>query len=145
MERILTQICGELNNWFTDRNASAAYGTYEIKNGTLPLDHITEGQCVRIVGSIFNDGVHMYPFYDLQDETFTGAVMPMRIPPEVMQIAAEVQRIEAEGGFANAVTLYISESFGGYSRTCATDGNGVPLSFIKLLVNQRLEKWRKMP
>lgn len=144
MEQILTQICGELNNWFTDRNAGAAYGTYEIKNGTLPLDHITEGQCVRIVGSIFNDGVHMYPFYDLQDETFTGAVMPMRIPPEVMQIAAEVQRIEAEGG-NTSVSPYTSESFGGYSYTRATDSNGVPLSDMSLLVNQRLEKWRKMP
>lgn len=144
MEQILTQICGELNNWFTDRNASAAYGTYEIKNGTLPLDHITEGQCVRIVGSIFNDGVHMYPFYDLQDETFAGAVMPMRIPPEVMQIAAEVRRIEAEGG-NTSVSPYTSESFGGYSYTRATDSNGVPLSDIRLIVNQRLEKWRKMP
>lgn len=59
---MLTEICQDLRNWF-DRYMPKWYGTFEIKNHELVLkDDMTlqEGQYFRIVGSVFNDGVHQY-------------------------------------------------------------------------------------
>lgn len=147
MEQILTAICGELNNWFYSPTERGCVGYFTISNGMLPLTdriRVKEGQCVRIKGSTFNEGIHVYPVYDLQDETFYGAVTPLDIPPEVMRVAVALQESEAESGFAST-SPYTSESFGGYSYTRATDSSGVPLDALRLAVNQRLEKWRKMP
>ena len=144
MEQILTQICGELNNWFDDHGRHAVRGTFAIKGGTLLLDNIAEGQCVRIVSSKFNDGVHMFPFYDLQDETFTGSIIPMRIPTEVMTVAAEIQRSAEDDATGGGLSPYTSESFGGYSYTRATDSNGVPADW-RTLYARKLDRWRKLP
>lgn len=143
MEQVLTQICGEIHNFFEDR-ANKQFGEFTISGGTLPLSIVKEGQCVWIRGSAFNDGIHMYPFYDLQDETFTGTVQALRIPPELMRIAAEIEQGLSEASGGNGLSPYISESFGGYSYTKATDKNGVPLGWQTLYAD-RLNKWRKLP
>lgn len=143
MEQILTQICGEIHNYFEDR-ANGKVGEFTISGGALPLSFVKEGQCVRIAGSAFNDGVHMYPFYDLQDETFVGSVWALRIPPELMSIAAEIQGSMDEEALGGGLSPYISESFGGYTYTRATDKNGVPADW-RTLYARKLDKWRKMP
>ena len=63
---MLTELCGVLRNWFeTDRIS----GTYTVENGSIALPFLQEGQFFRIVGSVFNDGVHQYPDYGRADET----------------------------------------------------------------------------
>lgn len=144
MEQILSELCSELHNWFEDRG-KGYFGTFAIEGGRLSLPNIKEGQCVRIVGSTFNDGVHMYPFYDLSDETFSGSCRAMNIPPEVMEFAADLERArEGQGASGSVFAPFTSESFGGYSYTKATDKNGVPLDW-RTLAAKRLNKWRKLP
>ena len=71
---MLTEICAELRNWFVVPDG-VHIGTYTISGGSIaPLDFLQEGQYFRIIGSVFNDGVHQYPASDLTDETFHGAV-----------------------------------------------------------------------
>ena len=87
---MLTEICAELRNWFVVPNG-VHIQTYTISGGSIaPLDFLQEGQYFRIIGSVFNDGVHQYPASDLTDETFHGAVWSMAIPPSVIDLAAEI-------------------------------------------------------
>ena len=67
LEAVLTH----LNNWFC-REVYA--GTFTVTSGTLALPDLADGQDFRIVGSVFNDGLHQSPAAGLTDETFTGAV-----------------------------------------------------------------------
>ena len=88
---ILTEICAELRNWFVVPNG-VHIQTYTISGGSIaPLDFLQEGQYFRIIGSVFNDGVHQYPAADLTDETFHGAVWSMAVPPAVIDLAAEIE------------------------------------------------------
>lgn len=57
---MLTQICQYLRNWFV---RTKMFGTFKIENGALTFaDGMTlpllPGQYYRIIGSVFNDGVH---------------------------------------------------------------------------------------
>lgn len=57
----LTDLCKELNNWFV---TSIHHDNFTIKNGEINLadmvvdGSLQNGQYFRIVGSVFNDGVH---------------------------------------------------------------------------------------
>ena len=138
---ILTEICAELRNWFVVPNG-VYIQTYTISGGSIaPLDFLQEGQYFRIIGSVFNDGVHQYPASDLTDETFHGAVWSMAIPPSVIDLAAEIE--EYSKSDAGKASPYTSESFGGYSYTKATDASGAPISWQKAFAS-RLNKWRKL-
>ena len=71
---MLTEICAELRNYFEVPNGRH-FGKFTISGGSIaPLDFLQEGQYFRIIGSVFNDGVHQYPASDLTDEVFNGAV-----------------------------------------------------------------------
>lgn len=142
MENMLTAICVELNNYFTDPQ-DIYRGRFAVENGFLDAPFLQAGQFFRVVGSVHNDGVYRYPAPELQDESFDGAIFAMKVPPLVLQVVDDIAKKEPDT--ANAVNPYTSESFGGYSYTRATDSNGVPLSDIRLIVKQRLGKWRKMP
>lgn len=142
MERDITDICSELNNWFSDRDERHA-GEYTIENGTIALPFLRDGQFFRIVGSIFNDGVHVYPAYDLADETFSGSIWGMRIPPLVVELAADIGRYK--GAYeADGSSPYVSESFGGYSYTRPTNSKGQVASWQDVFA-KRLNRWRKLP
>ena len=56
----LTDLCAELNNYFEQLRI---YGEFEISNNSIDLSdyNVHEGQYIRIVGSVFNDGVYQYP------------------------------------------------------------------------------------
>ena len=58
---MLTEICEYLRNWFCD-DSEIIVGTITIGDGeiTVPYGAIQPGQYVRIVGSVFNDGVICY-------------------------------------------------------------------------------------
>ena len=135
----LTNLCAELRNYFETKKR---FGTFTISGGSIsPSDFLQDGQYFRIVGSVFNDGVHRHPAHDLTDETFDGAVWTMAVPPAVVELLQKIQEFEA--ATANAPTAYTSESFGGYSYTKATDENGLPVGW-RSVFRSELNKWRKL-
>lgn len=135
----LTNLCAELRNYFETKKR---FGTFTISGGSIsPSDFLQDGQYFRIVGSVFNDGVYRYPAHDLVDETFNGAVWAMAVPPAVVELAAEIE--EYNKSDAGKPSSYISENFGGYGYTKATDTNGLPVSW-KTVFNNDLKRWRKL-
>lgn len=143
---MLTELCAELKNYFLrDREADIHYGEYTISGGSIDLPFLLDGQYFRIVGSILNDGVYQYPADGLSDETFTGAVWAMAVPPSVVALAADIEAWNEKNAEALA-SPYTSESFGGYSYTKATTG-GVGTSGAFTWRDQfasRLAKWRRL-
>ena len=135
----LTNLCAELRNYFETKKR---FGTFTISGGSIsPSDFLQDGQYYRIVGSVFNDGVHRHPAHDLTDETFDGAVWAMNVPPAVVDLATEIE--EYNKSDVGKPSPYISENFGGYGYTKATDANGTPIGWQKAFAS-RLNKWRKL-
>ena len=91
---MLEQLLAELHNWFRVRDGvdGVHRGSYAIQNGEITLDFLREGQYFRIVGSLFNDGLHQYgPGMEvLRDEAFTGAVWALAVPEAVVELAGEI-------------------------------------------------------
>ena len=138
---MLTEICAELRNWFVVPNG-VHIQTYTISGGSIaPLDFLQDGQYFRIIGSVFNDGVHQYPASDLTDEVFNGAVWSMAVPPAVIDLAAEIE--EYNKSDAGKASPYISENFGGYGYTKATGSNGKVLTW-KSVFADALNRYRKL-
>ena len=143
MEQTMAELCGELHNWFSPA-CNAHAGTYEISDGSLlDIDFLQDGQYFRIVGSVFNDGVYIYPEYGLKDETFDGSIWPMNVPAEVRCLAAEIDEYRRPRD-DNKTPKFNSESFGGYSYTSATNSDGLPLTWRDIF-RKRLNPWRKLP
>ena len=138
---MITEICGEIRNWFTQPE-DIRYGTFTISGGKIaPLDYLIDGQYFRVVGSVLNDGVYVYGEEELVDETFTGAIWPMKVPTDFVKLSGEIQQFceSAQG----KVTPYTSESFDGYSYSKATDANGAPMGWQSVFA-KRLNKYRKV-
>ena len=138
---MLTEICAELRNWFCT-DADKHFGTFKVSGGNIaPLDFLQDGQYFRIVGSVFNDGVHQYPAVDLTDETFDGAIWAMRIPADFIELSTDVEKfVESTDG---KQVVFVSESFGGYSYSRATNPDGSPLTWQGAF-RARLNKYRKV-
>ena len=135
----LTNLCAELRNYFETKKR---FGTFTISGGSIsPSDFLQDGQYYRIVGSVFNDGVHRHPAHDLTDETFDGAVWAMAVPPAVIDLATEIE--EYNKSDVGKPSPYISENFGGYGYTKATDENGLPAGW-RSVFRSELNKWRKL-
>ena len=150
---MLDEICRELNNWFdrkSDGSDDRYFGTFGIADGEIDLSetNIQTGQFFRIVGSVFNDGVHQYPAIDLTDETFDGAVWLMAVPSEIISLAEEIGAWMDKYSSADspAMSPYQSESFGGYSYTKASNStaNGSSAITWQSQFADRLNKWRKL-
>lgn len=143
---MLTELCQELHNWF-DR---ARYtGTFTITGGALTADCLQDGQYYRIVGSVFNDGVHKYPDCDLYDEIFTGAVWALAIPAAVIKLSEDIDAWQQKYGGVDSQNMspYMSESYGGYSyqKGSAFTGKNVGGSASwKSIFASRLNEWRKL-
>ena len=97
---MLTEICQELRNWF---EKSKLYGTYMIVNGSLTVPGAQNGQYVRIIGSVFNDGVHKYPFTGL-----TATPTPRRQGLPTRRCPEKPKKSKQKGGFCfeNKERLY---------------------------------------
>lgn len=145
MQTILTEVCEYLNNHFV---VSKASGNYTIVDSTIVLPQLKDGQYFRIVGSVFNDGVHQYPAFDLVDETFNGSVWAMAVPQAVIALAASIEEWQEKyGGVGSpALSPYQSESFQNYSYTKASgsDANGVDVSTWQGAFASRLNKYRRL-
>ena len=136
---MLDEILAEIRNYFVVKVHS---GDFKVIGGKLsPLDFLQNGQYFRIVGSVMNDGVYRYPYSGLTDETFSGEIWALAVPPTLIALAADIEEYEKKA--KETVSPYSSESFGGYSYTKATDSNGSPLSWEKVFA-KRLNKWRKI-
>lgn len=116
---MLEQILRHLNNWFL---LEIHEGTFSVENGSIALPFLLTNQYFRIVGSVFNDGLHQYPATDLVDETFTGSVWALAVPKAVIDLSVEIEAWQEKNGEA-AASPYQSESFGGYSYTKRSAGN----------------------
>ena len=126
---MLTEICAEIRNFFC-MEADKVFGTFEVAGGAItPPVGLESGQYYRIVGSVFNDGVHKYgdPQDTLKDEgKFDGAIWPMRVPPEFVALANEIKAWQTTFASSTGVSMspYTSESFGGYSYSKAANKDG---------------------
>ena len=122
---MLTEICQYLRNWFDRRRY---FGKFVIANGEIKTSEnvalpILEGQYYRIVGSVFNDGVHKNGSGYLTDEPeFEGAVWLMAVPPDFLLLVDEISDWVEKNADALG-SPYASESFGGYSYSLRA-GNG---------------------
>lgn len=118
------EICAEIKNYFVKKE-DILVGDYSVQNGTIvPSVNIAEGQYYRIIGSIFNDGVHKDD--TLHDEgEFHGAIWLMRVPQDIIELAEEIEAWKDKymGVDSQALSPYQSESFGGYSYSKASGGS----------------------
>lgn len=123
---MLTEICAELRNYFLrDYRRDIHVGKFTISGGSIePLSFLQPGQYYRIVGSVFNDGVHKYGSDgDLADESFSGSIWAMAVPPAVIALDAEIKDWIVENSAA-INSPYMSESFGGYSYSKGSGSGG---------------------
>lgn len=142
---MLTELCQELRNWFERKKF---FGTFTIEDGQieLPDGSLQDGQYFRIVGSIFNDGVHKYNAEQLIDEVFEGAIWSMGVPPAVVDLSERISEWVTKYG-DSVSSPYSSESFGGYSYQKANSGQGNAASSSPTWQStfaSELNRWRKI-
>lgn len=148
---MLTELCGEINNYF-DRNMPKYHKPFKIINGAVENIEslgIQDGQYYRIIGSVFNDGVHKYtatkPDESLHDETFSGSLWLMAIPQEVIDLAADIEAW-AEKYKDVSYSPFASESLAptsySYSINTGAGSNGSGATWQNIF-SSRLTKWRK--
>lgn len=148
---MLTELCQELRNWF---ERDKYIGTFTIEDGqiSVPDGSIQSGQYFRIIGSVFNDGVHKYEpdsedAETLTDEIFEGAVWTMAVPPAVVDLSGRINEWSTKYGDLVS-SPYSSESFGGYSYVKAGSGRGNGDSSMgptwQSAFADELNRWRKI-
>ena len=154
---MLTEICMYLKNWF-DRNQPKYFGAFVVNDGRIFLNDVAvdlvPGQYYRVVGSLFNDGVHKYTGdadAKLTDESFRGAVWSMAVPPDVIDLAEDIEAWQEKNGSLDSANMspFNSESFGGYSYSksgggsSASTGGGAQPGTWQAAFESRLALWRK--
>lgn len=136
---MLESVLMHLKNWFL---VDVHERTFTIQNNAVELPFLQNGQYYRICGSVFNDGLHKYGDNDLQDETFTGAVWALAVPKTVVDLAEEIGAWQAKNG-ETVQSPYVSESFGGYTYTKATDSTTGGAVTWQTAFRRQLNPWRK--
>lgn len=147
----MDEICGYVRNYFLrDYINPGNYihsGTYTIADGSIQdLPFLIPGQWFRITGSALNNGVYKYPATDLSDETFTGTIWEMYVPPDFVSLATEI----SEWTDSNEEALngpYQSESFAGYSysKSYVSRSNGaVTVAGWQSQFGARLSRYRRL-
>lgn len=146
---MMTEICEYLHNWFCEDSdmiiGNIVIGDSEI---TVPYGAIQPGQYIRIVGSVFNDGVWQYGEAEFNPETYDGAVWLMRIPKSFIDLVTEIENWQAKYGGVDskAMSPFNSESFAGYSYSKSSGGSGEVASPTNWqgVFAARLSPWRKL-
>lgn len=153
---MLTELCQYLRNWFDRKPDGSFYpkyfGAFDIVGGVLINTDLANGQYYRIMGSLFNDGVHKFGDENdaLTDESFEGAVWSMGIPPAVVQLAEDISAWQAKYGSVDseAMSPFQSESFGGYSynksRSSIASSQSITSSTWQAAFASRLRRWMKI-
>ena len=168
---MLTEICGYLKNWFNRRPDGTDYpkfkGEFTIKRGVIKYSDGTDlpmqdGQYMRILGSVFNNGVFGFSTTPvpgensaqapiLMDETFEGEVWSMAVPVDVIALDKDITDWMAINGRADSAALspFNSESFGGYSYSKSggnrggSGGNQTGISWMDVF-GSRLSRYKKL-
>lgn len=151
MEKMLTEVCHEVNNYF---RRDSIRKTFSVVDGSLvgiPDGFLQEGQYFLIEGSIFNDGVHKFDskLVLTNEAEFSGNIWSLAIPPEFLDLVAEISAWEVKYGGADSAAMspFSSESFGGYSYSKSSAGNtsdgSSDGSNWKTVFASRLSKWRR--
>ena len=150
---MLTVLCEYLRNWF-DEECVKVIGKITIADGEISVRNtpitFKTNQYFRIIGSVYNDGVHCFPDADMQNEEFNGAVWEMKVPNEVVALAEEIKNWQAKYGAYDspAMSPFNSESFAGYSYTKSTGSSGIDGSESatswQSAFKSRLNMWRKL-
>ena len=152
---MLTELCQYLKNWEFDREPEKYYGEFTVSGGAITLNGealpVVHGQYIRVLGSVFDDGVHLYPDVDMIDETFEGSVWALYIPPAIIALAEEIDAWKAkyEALDSQAMSPFNSESFAGYSYSKSGAGanasaNASGVSGWQAVFANRLNPWRKV-
>ena len=139
---MLEQVLMNIRRWFPVEGGVHS-GTFTIEGGGITLPFLLTNQYFRIVGSVFNDGLHQYPAVDLTDETFTGSVWALAVPKAVIDLADEIQKWQDKNADALS-SPYSSESFGGYSYSKATNSATGGAETWQSHFGQQLSAWRKI-
>lgn len=151
MDVTLTELCQELRNWF-DRARYTGSISFD-SDGDVYCDGVKisllDGQYYRVIGSIFADGVHVYPDTETTPEAFDGAVWAMAVPPPVLQLVEDIAawRAKYEVADSSAMSPYMSESFGGYSYqkgSAITSSDTSGAVSWKRTFAVRMNAWRKL-
>lgn len=136
---MLETILNHMHNWFPSEKRR---GAFEIVSGALGADFIREGQYYRIIGSVFNDGLHRMGDIDdtLTDEAFDGEVWALAVPKIVVSLAERIREYREK----NPESDKLSESFGGYSYSRGTDGNGQAAGGWQAAFRSELNAWKRV-
>ena len=100
---MLEEVLQHLNNWFLVPDGIHT-GEFIVQDGRLTLPFLQTGQYFRVVGSVFNDGLHQYPAKNMTDETFDGAVWALAVPRAVITLADEIVSWDAKNGAPGPVS-----------------------------------------
>lgn len=113
-------ICDYCNNYFWREKIA---GDFTISGGSINVPSLQNGQYFRITGSVFNEGIHIYPASDLTDEEFKGVIWAMAIPKDIIALASDLHDWLGKYGSADSEALspFDSESFGNYSYNKGSD------------------------
>ncbi len=137
---MLEDVLRYLNNWFLVPDGIHS-GEFTVQGGSITLPFLQNGQYFRIIGSLFNDGLHQYGnTVELTSETFNGAIWALAIPKAIVQLSSEITEWSEKNGVPSP---YISESFGGYSYSKATNASGVSVGWQDVF-KARLNAWRRI-
>ena len=144
-EKTLTMICTYLNNWFW---RSKINGDFTIENGAISeIAGLQNDQYFRIVGSVFNDGVHQYPTEDLKDEEFRGTIWSMAVPQDIIDLASDINDWMEKYNSVDSDNMspYTSESFNGYSysKSAGVDASGKNANSWQNIFADRLNPYRR--
>lgn len=149
---MLTQICQYLRNWFDTKSNGTPYprysGEFTIAEGEVVSEVLADGQYIRIMDSLLNDGVHLVGSGGLKDEVFTGSIQLMSIPAPIIVADAWAETwMEKNGGAdSSANSPYNSESFAGYSYSKGNNSKGQAgvSVFDQAQFISMLAPWRKI-
>lgn len=143
---MLTELCQELKNWFVKSENDKHIGIITIENGSIssPSIILNDKQYYRVIGSLYNDGVHQYNNEEdtLIDEEFDGAIWLMYVPNQIIELDEKISKWNTENQKIQ-LNPYKSESFGGYSYTLKSGKNSDTISWQDIFSSE-LNKWRKI-
>ena len=152
---MLQQVCEYLLNYFIEDTKD---GVYTITSGVFsPALDLKNGQRFLVSGSSMNDGVYTYTGNGiktddanaaavLKDETFTGSISAMAVPPLVAALAIEIGQWCTE--YAGALdTPYQSENvIGVYSYTKQNGDGRYGSGFVtwQSKFGSKLKRWKRI-
>lgn len=146
---MIEDVCAHLHNYFEedeDTGERLIYsGTYTIQNGTITLPFLMPGQYFRVFGSKMNNGVHLYPDYDMIDETFDGTIWEMRVPKAFLSMVDEIEDWVDKYGEIMRNPYQSEDVIGVFRYTKMTSGK-ISGDFIATWQNaykDKLNQWRK--